>query len=72
MGERAEGIVSAVRAARHLHMGKDKLRRLTTAGLIPCITDPETGEVKYSIRSLDRWQDRLGELAAEAQHGRVA
>jgi len=48
-----------------LRMGKPKVRRLTTAGVIPSLIDPESGQVYYLRPMLDAYMRRLGEIAAE-------
>jgi DNA-binding transcriptional MerR regulator len=48
-------LVTAAAAAKHLGVSVKTLRRWTASGLIPSMTDPDTGRVRYSIPALDLW-----------------
>jgi len=51
--------------AAHLGVGRATVRRWTRAGILPVVTDPESGQPCYMRTSIAAWSRRAGELAAE-------
>ena len=58
-------LVGATKAARHLGVDVKLVRRWTRNDLIPHFRDPETGRPVYSTVTLDEWQTRQGQNAAD-------
>lgn len=46
-----------------LGIGRDRFRRMVREGVIPSITDPDTGYRIYSRLALEAWAARNGEVA---------
>ncbi len=57
--------MSQAQVAQLLGWGRAKVRRLTHAGVIPHLIDPENHRPYYSRTAITAWLRRSGELVAE-------
>lgn len=60
-----KALIGASKAALHLGVGRNLVRRWTEQGVIPFFRDPETGRPVYSRIALDEWQTHQGRMVAE-------
>lgn len=59
----APDLMSASALAKKLRKSKDTVRRWTEAGMLPTITDPDSGRVYYPSKAIDRWLENAGKAS---------